>query len=273
MMTEDASPTDRTDRATVAALLDLSHQLGDSRRSLCILGEGNTSALLEGGRLAVKASGSILGQLQLGDLTWCHQQPLVQALDQETMTDTQMHDLLKSSQVSSEAKKPSIETVFHAWLLTLPGVGFVGHTHCLAANQILCSPRGKEFATQRLFPDEVVVCGRSSVWVPYTDPGLPLAKAIREGVQQHLQEEGLPPKLVLLQNHGIIALGATSEAVLAITLMAEKAAAIFVGAAALGGPEFMQPEHVDRIASRPDEHERQQRLHLGEPLASDRKSL
>ena len=89
MMTEDTSPTDR---ATVAALLDLSHQLGDSCRSLCILGEGNTSALLEGGRLAVKASGSILDQLQLGDLTWCYQQPLVQALDQETMTDTQMHD-------------------------------------------------------------------------------------------------------------------------------------------------------------------------------------
>ena len=64
--------------------------------------------------------------------------------------------------------------------------------------------------------------------------GAPLAKAICEGVQQHMQEEGLPPKLVLLQNHGIIALGATSEAVLAITLMPEKAAAIFVGAAALG---------------------------------------
>ena len=120
---------------------------------------------------------------------------------------------------------------------------------------------------QCYLPDEVVVCGRSSVWVPYTDPGLPLAKAIREGVQQHMQEEGLPPKLVLLQNHGIIALGATSEAVLAITLMAEKAAAIFVG------PEFMRPEHVDRIAFRPDEHELQQRLHLGEPLASDRNSL
>ena len=128
---------------------------------MCILGEGNTSALLEGGRLAVKASGSILDQLQLGDLTWCYQQPLVQALDQETMTDTQMHDLLKSSQVSSEAKKPSIETVFHAWLLTLPEVGFVGHSHCLAANQILCSLRGKDFAAQRLFPDEVVVCGKN----------------------------------------------------------------------------------------------------------------
>ena len=69
---------------------------------------------------------------------------------------------------------------------------------------------------------------------PYTDPGLPLAKAIREGVQQHMQEEGLPPKLVLLQNHGIIALG-DQRSRLAITLMAEKAAAIFVGAAALGG--------------------------------------
>ncbi len=60
---------------------------------------------------------------------------------------------------------------------------------------------------QHNLPDEVVVCGRSSVWVPYTDPGLPLAKAIREGVQQHMQEEGLPPKLVLLPWGGLSSCG------------------------------------------------------------------
>jgi hypothetical protein len=65
-----------------------------------------------------------------------------------------------------------------------------------------------------------------------------------------------------LQNHGLIAIGATSSAVLACVLMAAKAAEIFAGAAALGGPNFMAPKDVERIASRPDELYRQRQLNL-----------
>jgi hypothetical protein len=42
--------------------------------------------------------------------------------------------------------------------------------------------------------------------------------------------------------------------------MAEKAAEIFVGAAALGGPVFLTAEQSERIAGRPDEHYRQKML-------------
>jgi ribulose-5-phosphate 4-epimerase/fuculose-1-phosphate aldolase len=67
----------------------------------------------------------------------------------------------------------------------------------------------------------------------------------------------------LLENHGLIALGATPEAVLAATLMAAKAAEIFVGAAAIGGePRFLTHDEVARIAGRPDEHYRQRALGL-----------
>ena len=98
--------------------------------------------------------------------------------------------------------------------------------------------------------------------VPYTDPGVPLAKAIRREVEAFQKRLGSLPRVILLQNHGLIAIGATAGAVEATTRMAEKAARIFLGAAALGGPVFLPPDQVRRISGRPDEHYRQKQLKL-----------
>jgi len=125
---------------------------------------------------------------------------------------------------------------------------------------VLCSPRARDFAERRLFPDEVVCCGPQSVFIPYTDPGLPLAREIAERTRLFIEKEGTVPRLILLQNHGIIALGSTPQAVLACILMTTKAAAIFMGAAAMGGPNFLPPQHVERIAGRPDEAHRQRQM-------------
>ena len=84
-----------------------------------------------------------------------------------------------AARLDSAAKKPSIEALFHAYLLTLPGVRCVGHVHAIAVNQILCSPRAREFAEKRACPDEIVMCGVESVFVPYAEPGLGLSQAIR----------------------------------------------------------------------------------------------
>jgi rhamnose utilization protein RhaD (predicted bifunctional aldolase and dehydrogenase) len=155
-----------------------------------------------------------------------------------------------------------VEALFHAWLLTLPEIEFVGHTHAPAINSILCSPRAREFAERRLFPEEIVCCDEASVLVPYTDPGLRLARAIRVRTERFIRAHGHPPRLVLLQNHGVIALGRTPDAVLAAMRIAEKTARIWLGAAALGGPVFLKRADVRRIAGRPDEKQRRQMLSL-----------
>jgi rhamnose utilization protein RhaD (predicted bifunctional aldolase and dehydrogenase) len=129
-------------------------------------------------------------------------------------------------------------------------------------NQILCSPRARDFAERRIFPDEVVCCGPQSVFVPYVDPGLALAREIRDRTQSFVTKFNMVPRIILLQNHGLIALGSTPNAVLAATLMAAKAAEIFIGAAAIGGPNFMTDAQVARIASRADEAHRQKELKL-----------
>jgi len=244
-------------------LLELSHQLGREERRLAILGEGNTSVRVSADTFLVKASGSNLATLGEAGVTECNFNTLLPLLDKRAMADAAIDEALFASRVHGEAKKPSVEAIFHAYLLTLPGVAFIGHTHPIAVNQLLCSKHARTFARRRLFPDEIVCCGVESVYVPYTDPGLKLAQAIRAAVRAYIKRIARAPRVILLENHGFIALGATPESVLAATLMGAKAAEIFVGAAAAGGqPRFLTLAQVTRIAGRPDEHYRQKALGL-----------
>ncbi len=243
-------------------LLTLSHNLGAEHRQLAILGEGNTSTRLSDHSFLVKASGSSLGTLREEDAVECRFDALLPLLDLTEATYEAIDETLFACRMHRGAKKPSIEALFHAWLLSLPEIGFVGHTHPVAVNAILCSPLAESFATRRMCPDEVVCCGPASVFVPYCDPGLALAQAIRDRTNAFIETAGTLPRVILLQNHGIITLASTAAGVEAATYMAVKAAQIFAGAVPLGGPVCISPEQIDRIANRGDEHYRQRALNL-----------
>jgi rhamnose utilization protein RhaD (predicted bifunctional aldolase and dehydrogenase) len=182
------------------ALIALSHNLGSASRYLAILGEGNTSARLSDETFLVKASGSSLGTMNADDLVECRFAPLLAMLDREDFSDVQIEEELFASRVDAQAKKPSVEAVFHAYLLSLPGANFIGHTHAESINSLLCSPHANDFATRRIFPDEIVCCGPASVLVPYIDPGVKLARAIRDNVEQYRARYDAAPRVILLQN-------------------------------------------------------------------------
>ncbi len=246
-------------------LLNLSRDLGREERQLAILGEGNTSVRLSERAFLVKASGSHLGSLERSGVSECRFAGLLPLLERSRMSDGEIDAALYASRVRASDRKPSVEAVFHAWLLTLPGVRFVGHTHPVAVNALLCSRWGRIWAGRRVFPDEIVCCGEASVYVPYTDPGLQLARAIRRETAAFIRRRGRAPRVILIENHGLIALGPTPEAVLAATLMADKAARIVAAAAAAGGVRFLSAAQVSRIAGRPDELHRQQMLGIVSP--------
>ena len=246
------------------ALVALAHQLGREDRQMAILGEGNVSTRIGEGFL-VKASGRSLATLAREGVVACRSTGLMALLDAGgggEATDEQIEKSLMAARLDPAAPKPSVEAVFHAYLLGLPGIDWVGHTHPVAVNRILCSTRAAEFAGRRMFPDEVVCCGEESVFVPYVDPGLPLAGAIRRDTAAFVGRRGGPPRVILLGNHGVITLGASANAVLGAMLMVQKAAQIWLGAAALGGPEYLSGADVRRIAGRSDEHYRQRSLNL-----------
>ncbi len=244
------------------ALLGLSHELGRPDRGWAILGEGNTSARIDQDRFIVKASGCNLGSMRTEDIVECRVKPLFDLLGRRSATDEQISAALYESRIDSSGKKPSVESLFHAYLLSLPGVQYVGHTHATAVNKILCSPHARKFAAHRIFPDEVVCCGIESLYIPYVDPGLNLAQSIQRSITSYHQRKKIFPRVILLQNHGIITFGQTTQAVLAAMMMADKAASIWLGASALGGPVFMPRKQVERIAHRLDEEVRRREMKI-----------
>jgi len=254
-----------TSQSKLEALVTLCHALGSENHDWAILGEGNASIIADEETFYVKASGSRMGTLTEQQIVRLASGPLLEVLEiDRQLLDSQTSDLLKLSRVEESELQPSVEALIHAYLLTLEGITAIGHTHVLTINSLLCSVDGWAAVTSggRLFPDEIVVCGAAPCTVPYTDPGLPLARAVRFAVLKYLDEYGMPPKTIYLQNHGFIALGRTTDEVVAITAMAEKTAKILVGAFSCGGPRYMSAEDVARIATRPDEKYRQKALGL-----------
>ncbi len=234
----------------VADLLSLSHEFG--QRGLVILGEG----------ILVKASGTSLGTLVEANLTECRFDRLLSFFDDKPVSDTEVEAALLASRADPGALKPSVETFFHAFLLSLPDVRFVGHTHPIAVNQILCSSHAGDFSRQRQCPDEVVCCGPVSLLIPYVDPGLALARRVRDDLGSFQQRYGKLPRVILLENHGVITVGSSVQAVRAAMLMTVKAAEIYVGAQLLGGIGHLPEIEVTRIESRLDEEYRRKMLQI-----------
>ncbi|MCH1881471.1 class II aldolase/adducin family protein [Agrococcus sp. ARC_14] len=275
------------------ALLALCHALGEPHRELAILGEGNVSVALggadaspddsatasadtsadRGARMLVKASGSTLGSAGADDLVECELAPILAVLDAPVAdghgtdghgtdgldADDAVTAALMASRVDPQAKRPSVEALLHAVVLSA-GAGAACHTHPVAANGILCSDRAELIAAGALFPDHVVVLGQHALFVPYLDPGLQLALHMRDALRAFAEEHGRLPKIAYLQNHGIFAIGDDPAECLRITEMADKHARILTAALAIGEPAFLDEAVLDRIENRADEHHRRRVL-------------
>jgi rhamnose utilization protein RhaD (predicted bifunctional aldolase and dehydrogenase) len=251
--------------ATLSELVAMSLRLGENP-DLIILAEGNTSARVSETSFFVKASGASLPCIEARGFVEVNFSPVLELLDSRQEGDEIVAATLRAAKADQAQKAtPSVETLFHAYFLTLPNVNFVGHVHAIAVNSILCSQRAEEIVSGRIFPDEIVVCGPEPVFVPYCDPGLPLAREIKKRVSAYLDKWSVAPKALLMQNHGLVALGSSSAEVIAICSMWEKTARVLLGTLAAGGPHYMTEQQVSRIHRRPDEIVRRQQIR-GEEL-------
>jgi L-ribulose-5-phosphate 4-epimerase len=233
-------------------LVDMSAELGAPARDLAILGEGNTSARADDESFWVKASGVQLGRAGRDGFVRVWFAPILAAMDGRPLDDAALKELLKTATVEGQ-RLPSIETFLHAMCLQQPGVQFVGHTHPAIAVGLLSGQRSRELFAGCLFPDQIVVLGPALAYVPYADPGLPLALATQQALTEFSDCHQRGPKVLLMENHGVIALGSTTQEVLNITQMLVKTCRILAQSIAAGGPRFLSPAQVERIDKRPDE--------------------
>ena len=218
-------------------LMDELLELAYAIHPFTICGEGNVSCR-DGENFLIKASGTDLLGLKYDDLVRCG---------------------MNGRPHEDEEKKPSMEVSFHAWILrSFPQINFVAHTHPTHTNKILCSERIFSFAKRRLFPDQIVRNGARSCVVPYATPGKPLRKAIEESIITFMASEKYFPKLILLQNHGIITAAASAKDCISSTLMCEKSAEIYSGARAMGSINYLTKEQIAEVDTSPDEKYRRE---------------
>jgi rhamnose utilization protein RhaD (predicted bifunctional aldolase and dehydrogenase)/NAD(P)-dependent dehydrogenase (short-subunit alcohol dehydrogenase family) len=164
-------------------------------------GGGNSSVKVDG-ILYVKPSGTSLAALTPESVIALDVRPLMELLDGSLErpvargTDEVMRVALGARVGAPDDRRPSVECLFHALLPER----FVLHTHPTTVNAVTCARRGAEIA-EGLF-------GSSVLWVPYTNPGLPLARAIRNARRSHEERtRTAAPRTMLLQNHGLIVAG------------------------------------------------------------------
>jgi rhamnose utilization protein RhaD (predicted bifunctional aldolase and dehydrogenase) len=242
-------------------LVKLSRSLGRPERDLVVLGEGNTSVRLDDESFLVKASGTSLARATAESFVKMDFGRTLALLELDAPADDELGGALMAARSGGEGDlRPSIEAVMHALALTEGGATFVGHTHPTSVNSVLCSDRAGALSAGAIFPDQVVVLGRYPLLVPYADVGLPLARALRDGLREHARRVGAAPRTIYLQNHGLVALGGSAAGVEQVTTMADKHARIMAGALAVGDPVYMTDEQADRLDTRSDEEYRRRVL-------------
>jgi len=197
-----------------------SNIIGADRR-VCNFGGGNTSSKTiekdfrrrDVEVMYVKGSGSDLATMKAGNFTGLRMDDIRPLFEKAEMSDEDMVAYLANCMIDPKHPRASIETLLHAFL----PFKHVDHTHPDSIISLCCADNGKELAKE--------IFGDRFVWVPYIRPGFTLSKMIAEGVLNNPKAE-----LVLMEKHGLVTWGETSEACYAQTIKIISEAEAFIEA-------------------------------------------
>jgi len=240
-------------------LVALTRTLGDPAKDLVILAEGNTSKRLDDGRIAVKASGAYMTTATRDDFVIADVDPLIELIDDPAATQEQLTALLDAGEHGGVRRRGSIETLVHAAVQAVRPTAWVAHTHPTAVLGLLTSIHAETAFAEWAYSDEAIVIG-VPLFVPYAAPGIALGRVFLERLRRYAEENGELPSVVLLGNHGIVAIAGSAQAAEAITLMTVNGARARVQALSIGGIKGLGGDAVSHYFERTDMAERRKNL-------------
>jgi rhamnose utilization protein RhaD (predicted bifunctional aldolase and dehydrogenase) len=192
--------------------IELSRYAG-MRFDLVQAGGGNTSVKLDDRTMLVKASGAHLSEIQESkgyvEVDYPEIARIVDSADEWCNVDRRLRDIEVVRRVGMATKpsptgtRASIEVFMHAVLGR-----FVLHTHPIAVNHITCR-KDWDKILKGLFPD--------SLCISYCSPGIDLGVKLYEVLRAYQSKSVALPKLIFLQNHGLLIHGDTQKDVQELT--------------------------------------------------------
>ena len=174
-----------------------------------IAGGGNTS-FKDDRFLYIKGSGTSLADIRPEDFVKMDRGALAGIRDKRYPEDRDareaavLADMMAARCPGEEARRPSVETLLHD---ILPYV-YVVHTHPSMVNGLTCAQRG-EAAVRELFSDD-------AIWIPSTNPGYVLFRAVRAALGSFRAEKGREAEIIFLQNHGVFVGADSTEGIRAV---------------------------------------------------------
>ena len=239
-------------------LIRMTRKIGNPGYDYVILAEGNTSARIDEDTFFVKASGLYMEDIDEKGFVEVSLNRMLSILDQDSVTDEEIKQCYIEATASYSGVLPSIESILHAICISRGDAQFVCHTHPTVVNAILCAKGAKKAFSGMIFPDEITVCGPAVLFIAWAQPGLDLAKKVLVQIERFKEEYAMPPRVIVMQSHGLLALGQNSVQVENMTHMFVKACRIRGGTFSMGGPQFLDEKDVKRIFHRPDEKYREE---------------
>lgn len=225
----------KRDLGVLEALVARSNLLG-ADRSLANQGGGNTSAKgvvadhvgREQRVLWVKGSGTDLASITDKGFAALRLDEILALRERDAMDDAAMVDYLLRCALAPNQPRPSIETLLHAFI----PAAHIDHTHPDAIIALTSSPRGRELAEDAF--------GEEAVWLDYERPGFEMSRHVADFLDGNQDA-----RAVLLEKHGLVTWGETSEESYRRTIefVSRAANAIEVAGAGhfgLGGPKVAE---------------------------------
>jgi rhamnulose-1-phosphate aldolase/alcohol dehydrogenase len=200
-------PEDRWHESTAAGLgvldsLAYRSNLLGADRAVANQGGGNTSAKetvadhldRETRVLWVKGSGTDLATIAPVGFAGIRLDELLPLRARDGMDDAEMVDYLRRCAVNPDQPRPSIETLLHAFI----PADHVDHTHPDAVIALTSTPDGRRLAEDTF--------GEEAVWLDYQRPGFDMSRQVAL-----LLDAKPTARAVLLERHGLVTWGETSE--------------------------------------------------------------
>ncbi|MDH3251923.1 MAG: bifunctional rhamnulose-1-phosphate aldolase/short-chain dehydrogenase [Ignavibacteria bacterium] len=184
--------------------------------------------------LRVKGSGTDLRTITRAGFPGLNLEPVLDLRSRKEMSDEEMVEYLAHTLVDLNAKRPSIDTLIHA---------FIDHPHIdhMHPDSIiaLCTSKDGPALMRKIYGD-------TAAWLPWLRPGFELARQCGEVINHnhHL-------KAVLLGKHGLITWGATARESYESTISVIADAQDFLkrrlkGKKAFGGPKVKSVDAARR---------------------------
>jgi len=237
----------------------LTLSLGVPGNDFVILAEGNTSELIDDNHIVVKASGARMSTATTKDFVVCEIDSLVALMDSPGATQQDLIEALDAGTHDGVRRRGSIETLIHVAVQSLRPTRFVGHTHPTPLVALLASVHQETAFDAFVYSDEAIVIG-TTLYVPYAEPGIELGRVFLQSLRDYFSTHNDLPSLILLGNHGVVALADTTDGVHAITEMSYKGAQIRLQALAVGGTKPLDNNSVKAYFEREDMAERRRNL-------------